>query len=153
VTVELWLLIGAILLAIEFIVTVPTFFIAGALGVAAILTSPFALFLPPGLQVIVWVMFAGLFVWFSRRWIPRNLPELTETSTGVTITEIPPGEFGRVKWEGVSWRAICDDPTLSIGENVRVQILYKKGTTLVVLPENYIEHGNFLSTQSREGGK
>jgi membrane protein implicated in regulation of membrane protease activity len=153
VTVELWLLIGVVLLASEFIVPVPTFLIPGALGVAAILTSPFALFLPPALQVIVWVIFAGVFVWFSQRWIPRNLPELTETSTGVTITEIPPGEFGRVKWEGVSWRAICDDPTLSIGENVRVQILYKKGTTLVVLPENYIEHGNFLSTQSREGGK
>lgn len=150
-----WLLISAFLLGVEFLLPIPTLFIAGALGVGGLLTALFIYFapLPLGGQVAIWLIFSSGFIWYSRRWLPRHSPVLKETSLGITTTEILPGQTGRVKCDGVSWRAVCGDPTLSIGENVRVQIVDKKGTTLVILPEQYIDLTDFHKLQNREEQK
>ncbi len=146
--VQVWLFVSAFLFAVEFLIPIPTFFIAEALGVGALLTALFLYInfvpLPLGGQVIIWLIFSSGFVWYSRRWLPKYSPLiLKESSVGVTTTEILPGEAGRVKYDGVSWRAICEDPTLSIGENVKVQIVDKRGTTLIVLPVEYIHSTDF----------
>lgn len=138
--VQTWLLIGAGLFAIEFLVPLPTVFVAGALGVGAVIIAliTWIATIPLTLQIILWLVISSVFVWYSRRWLPKSSYLLNESTIGVVTTEILAGHSGRVKCDGVSWRAICDDPTLSIGVNVKVQILGKNGTTLIILPEEYI---------------
>ncbi len=153
--IQLWLLFSTFLFGVEFLIPIPTLFVAGALGVGSLLTALFIYFFPIPLsgQVIIWLIFSSGFVWYSRRWLPKHSSVLKETSIGITTTEILPGQTGRVKCDGVSWRAICDDPTLSIGENVRVQIIDKKGTTLIILPEKYVDLIDFHKLQNKEEEK
>ena len=117
----------------------PTFLIAGAMGIAAIFVAAIALILPiPALQILVWMLISVLLVRFSRRFIPRDSHQLKEAIEGFTLTEIAAGETGRVQHEGVSWKARCDDPQMAIAAQQKVIVLRKQGTTLVVVPENWL---------------
>ncbi|MCS6960158.1 MAG: NfeD family protein [Pseudanabaenaceae cyanobacterium SKYGB_i_bin29] len=138
---QVWLILGACLVGVEFFTPLPTLFVAEALGVGAIIIGLIVWFIPLPLawQGALWLVFSSIFIWYSRRWLPKDSPILQDSSVGVTTTEIPAGEEGRVKYEGVSWRAVCADPSLSIGENVRVQVIKRQGTKLIVLPENYLQ--------------
>ena len=137
---QVWLIIGIALGVIELLVPLPTFLIAGAMGIAALLVAAIALILPiPALQILVWMLISGILAVVSRRFIPRDSLQLREGDQGVTLTEIPAGQAGRVKHEGVSWKAICDDPHLAIAAQQRVIILRRQGTTLVVVPENWLK--------------
>lgn len=152
--VQIWLLIGAIFLGVEFLTPIPTVFIPGMLGFGAILTSivVWILPIPIDIQVLIWLILSSALTWYSRRWLPRNSPGLIESSLGITTTEILAGQSGRVKYEGISWKAICDDPNLSIGANVPVQVVRKDGTTLIVLPENYVHKSDWIEPYSAGEG-
>ncbi|MBD2188191.1 NfeD family protein [Pseudanabaena mucicola] len=136
---QVWLIIGIALCIIELLVPLPTFLIAGAMGVAALLVAVISLILPiPALQVLVWMIASGILASLSRRFIPKDSVQLKEADEGITITEIPAGKVGRVKHEGVSWRAMCDDPQIAIAAQKKVIILRRQGTTLIVVPENWL---------------
>ncbi len=138
---QVWLLIGIALCVVELLVPLPTFLIAGAMGLAALLVAAIALILPiPALQILVWMLISAMLAVVSRRFIPKDSHQLKEASEGVTLTEIPAGETGRVKYEGGSWKARCDNPQIAIAANQKVIVLRRKGTTLIVVPENWLSH-------------
>ena len=140
---QVWLIIGLALCIIELLVPMPTFLIAGAMGVAALFVAAIALILPvPALQVLAWMVISGMLVRFSRRFIPKDSHQLKDASEGITLTEILAGESGRVQYEGGSWKARCDDPQMAIAAQQRVIILRRQGTTLVVVPENWLNNVN-----------
>ncbi|MFQ3679429.1 MAG: NfeD family protein [Pseudanabaenaceae cyanobacterium] len=134
--VQLWLVMGIVLVLLELEVPIPTFFVAGALGVGAILAAVTAWVLPiPWVQVGVWLgSSAGLAVW-SRRWVPKDSPQLRDAEEALTLTAIPAGGTGRVQYEGSSWRARCADPNLAIAPQQKVYVMERQGTVLVVMPE------------------
>ena len=138
---QVWLLIGIALCVIELLVPLPTFMIAGAMGLAALLVGLIALILPiPALQILAWMLISAMLAVASRRFIPKDLHQLKEASEGVTLTEIPAGETGRVRYEGGSWKAKCDNPQIAIAAQQKVIILRRQGTTLIVVPENWLSH-------------
>ena len=138
---QIWLLIGISLCIIELLVPLPTFLIAGAMGLAALLVSLVALILPiPALQILAWMVISSMLAVASRRFIPKDSHQLKESSEGVTLTEIPAGETGRVQYEGGSWKAKCDNPQIAIAAQQKVIILRRQGTTLIVVPENWLSH-------------
>ena len=138
---QIWLLIGISLCIIELLVPLPTFLIAGAMGLAALLVSLVALILPiPALQILAWMVISAMLAVASRRFIPKDSHQLKESSEGVTLTEIPAGETGRVQYEGGSWKAKCDNPQIAIAAQQKVIILRRQGTTLIVVPENWLSH-------------
>ncbi|MEM9816760.1 MAG: NfeD family protein [Cyanobacteria bacterium P01_D01_bin.6] len=54
-------------------------------------------------------------------------------ATAVVKTEILPGKLGRVRFQGVRWRACCDrSVTLTVG--TRVKVLGRRANILVVEP-------------------
>ncbi|MEA5480314.1 NfeD family protein [Pseudanabaena galeata UHCC 0370] len=138
---QVWLLIGIALCVIELLVPLPTFMIAGAMGLAALLVGLIALILPiPALQILAWMLISAMLAVASRRFIPKDSHQLKEASEGVTLTEIPAGETGRVRYEGGSWKAKCDNPQIAIAAQQKVIILRRQGTTLIVVPENWLSH-------------
>ena len=138
---QVWLLIGIALCVIELLVPLPTFMIAGAMGLAALLVGLIALILPiPALQILAWMLISAMLAVASRRFIPKDSHQLKEASEVVTLTEIPAGETGRVRYEGGSWKAKCDNPQIAIAAQQKVIILRRQGTTLIVVPENWLSH-------------
>ena len=137
---QIWLLIGVVLCVIEMLVPIPTFLIAGALGIAALFVAAIALIFPiPALLIFAWMWISGLLVFLSRRLIPKDSHQLKDSTEGLTLTEIPAGESGRVQYEGNSWKARCDDPHIAIAAQQKVIVLRRQGTTLIVVPENWLE--------------
>ena len=138
---QVWLIIGIALCVTELLIPLPTFLIAGAMGIAAIFVAAIALILPiPALQILVWMLISGLLVMFSRRFIPRDSHQLKEASEGFTLTAIPAGQTGRVQHEGVSWKAKCDNPQIEIAAQQKVIVLRRQGTMLIVVPENWLNN-------------
>ena len=138
---QVWLLIGIALCVVELLVPLPTFLIAGAMGIAALLVATISLLLPiPALQVLAWILISAMLAVVSRRFIPKDSHQLKEASEGITLTEIPAGETGRVKYEGGSWKARCDNSQIAIAANQTVIVLRRKGTTLIVVPENWLSN-------------
>ncbi len=138
---QVWLMIGLALCAIELLIPIPTFLIAGAMGIAAVFVAAIALLLPiPTLQILVWMLISSMLALFSRRFIPKDSHQLKEASEGFTLSEISAGQTGRVQYEGVSWKARCDNPQIAIAAQQKVIVLRREGTTLVVVPENWLNH-------------
>lgn len=61
------------------------------------------------------------------------IPDATEAKT---ITEILPGQTGRVKYEGCSWKACCTNKQVAIAPNQKVYVLRREGNTLIIAPDN-----------------
>jgi membrane protein implicated in regulation of membrane protease activity len=94
------------------------------------------------LQVVLWLLLSSLLVVFSRRFLesPTQNSKITDAVIGETLTEILPGQAGRVLYEGNSWRARCDDDTLSLAAGQTVYVVSREGTTLIVMPENVLRN-------------
>jgi membrane protein implicated in regulation of membrane protease activity len=139
---QIWLLISFVLLLVELLIPIPTFLIAGAMGLAALGVAAIALVVPfTALHIALWILGSGALIWYSRRFIPKDSHKLKDATEGVTLTEIPAGESGRVQYEGNSWKARCEDPYLTIPAQQKVVIVSRKGTTLIVVPEHWL-HGD-----------
>jgi len=132
---SLWLVAGSVLCLMELFF--PTAFVAFMMGLGAILTAIIALILPsPGLQVIVWLIISILLVIVSRRWVLRfqsKRRSLSDSQEAETLTEILPGQTGRVLYEGNSWRARLADDQIAIAANEKVYVVSRQGNTLSVL--------------------
>jgi membrane protein implicated in regulation of membrane protease activity len=133
---SLWLIAGSILCLLELIF--PTAFIEFMMGLAAILTAIAALIVPQlSLQVVIWLIISTLLVIISRHWVNRlqsSKHRVIDDREGETLTEILPGETGRVLFEGNSWRAKCADDRMAIASQQKVYIVSRQGNTLFVLP-------------------
>jgi membrane protein implicated in regulation of membrane protease activity len=135
----LWLLLGAILCLMELFV--PTAFVEFMMGLSALAVAAIALVVPNfALQVVLWIALSAGSIFFSRRILSRSkLPHtLADAQEAQTLTAIPPGEAGRILYDGNSWRARCDDPQLAIAPNQKVLVVGRQGNTLVVVPESLL---------------
>jgi membrane protein implicated in regulation of membrane protease activity len=135
----LWLIAGSLLCLTELIF--PSAFVTFMMGISAILVAGVALFVPNlALQIVLWLLLSTGLIILSRRWLTpkRSLSRLSDDLEGKTLTEIPAGEVGRVLYEGNSWRAICEDNTLTIASGQKVYVVRRKGNTLVVLPSHLL---------------
>jgi membrane protein implicated in regulation of membrane protease activity len=135
----LWVVAGAILCLMEFFF--PTAFIEFMMGLSALLVAVVSLFVPSfSAQVALWLLFSTLLVMLSRRFLSpkRQISLRGEAREGETITAIPPGEAGRVLYEGNSWRAKCGDEERAIAPNEKVYIIGREGNTLIVMPQNIL---------------
>jgi membrane protein implicated in regulation of membrane protease activity len=136
---QIWFAIGLGLLLLELLVPLPTFLIAGAMGLSAVVVALVALVVPfTAVHVVVWLALSVAFTWVIRRFVPRDSKRLAEAAEGVTLTEIPAGQSGRVQYEGVSWKARCDDVRVTIPAQQKVHVLRRQGTTLIVMPEKWL---------------
>jgi membrane protein implicated in regulation of membrane protease activity len=138
-----WFVVGMSLLALELIVPIPTLLFAGVLGLAALVVAGIlsVVKIHLALQFLIWVSISGFLGWYSRRFIPKGIGKIRDADEGVTISEILPGQSGRVRYEGNSWKARCDDPKTAIDVNEKVYVLRRQGTTLIVMPEHWLnEH-------------
>ena len=126
-----WLLAGLVLCAIETVI--PTSFIALVMGLSALAVAPTTSSLSGGMQVALWTVLSLLLFSLSRTFIKAIPPARSfDAILGETLTEILPGETGRVSYEGQSWLAQCDDPTVTIAAQQPVRILNRQGTLLII---------------------
>ncbi len=130
-----WLIVGAGLCLVEFVL--PTAFIAFVLGLSALLVAIVAHWLPFGIQVGLWVVLSIVLVLISRRFVNRRAALKLDATEAETLTEIRPGQIGRVCYEGNSWAARCESSNLDIPAGQRVYVVGRKGTTLIVMPEEF----------------
>jgi membrane protein implicated in regulation of membrane protease activity len=133
----LWLIAGIILCSIEAVV--PTAFTAFVMGISAFGVALVAIALPSqvGLQIFLWMLFSTIFVFISHRFVPkRKVRAIQDATEAQTLTEILPGQTGRVLYEGNSWRARCGESTEAIESDRKVYVVGREGTTLIVMPEH-----------------
>ncbi|CEJ42538.1 NfeD family protein [Umezakia ovalisporum] len=133
----IWLLAGSVLCLMELFL--PSAFVEFMMGISALIVALVSLvgLKSLWLQVTAWLMLSTLLIVFSRRFLQprRRNSRMLDTVLAETLTEIPPGETGRVLYEGNSWRAQCDDPHLSLAPHQKVYVVRREGTTLVVMPD------------------
>jgi membrane protein implicated in regulation of membrane protease activity len=134
-----WLVAGVILCVMEF--TLPTAFIELTMGISAMIVAVFALAVPSfGLQVALWLVLSVIFSFLLRRLFPYTKPrQIEDAREAQTLTEIPAGETGRVRYEGNSWQARCDDEQMTIAPNQKVYVIRRQGTTLIVMPASLLQ--------------
>lgn len=135
----IWLIAGGALCLIELLV--PTAFVAFLMGISALVVALVTYFLAPPLtvQVLLWLGLSAALIFGSRRFLHQpKAPILRDPTEGRTLTEIPPGQTGRVLYEGNSWQARCDDPRLTIAPGQPVFVVRRQGTTLIVVPEHLL---------------
>jgi membrane protein implicated in regulation of membrane protease activity len=118
----------------------PTGFVESTLGLSAFIVAVIALVVPSfSLQIVAWVALSLAFIFLLRRFVPKRTPYILQESTEArTLTAIPPGQTGRVIYEGNSWQARCDDETITVGADQSVVVVSRKGNTLYVMPESML---------------
>ncbi|HSM81292.1 MAG TPA: NfeD family protein [Nodosilinea sp.] len=131
-----WAILGAVFCLMELFL--PTGFVESTLGLSAFLVALIALGVPSfTVQIVAWVALSLAFIFLLRRFVPKRTPySLQESTEARTLTAIPPGQTGRVIYEGNSWQARCDDDTITIGADQPVVVISRKGNTLYVIPES-----------------
>ncbi|MEL6138183.1 MAG: NfeD family protein [Cyanobacteria bacterium J06626_23] len=131
-----WIIVGVTLCLMELMI--PTAFIESALGVSAFLTALLSLLITDfSYQVALWMGLSLLTFWALKRFIPsKTAPTLQESTSARTLTSIPPGQPGRVMYEGSSWQARCSDEGIAIAPDQAVFVVGRQGNTLIILPES-----------------
>ncbi|QYX33340.1 NfeD family protein [Sphaerospermopsis torques-reginae] len=136
----IWLLAGIVLCLMELFL--PTAFVQFMMGVSAFAVALLSYLGLSSLwlQVVLWLLLSTVLVVFSRRFLqpPTRKSKISDAVIGETLTEILPGQAGRVLYEGNSWRARCDDHNLSLAPGQKVYVVSREGTTLIVMPENIL---------------
>ncbi|XHX80631.1 MAG: NfeD family protein [Stenomitos frigidus ULC029] len=132
----IWLIVGTVLCLVE--VVVPTAFIACVLGISALAVAAVAHLIPLGLQVMLWMVLSLSLVFYSRRLVQYKAARKFDATEAETITEILPGQSGRVRYEGNSWAARCEDHGVTIAPNQKVYVVARQGTTLIVMPQHLL---------------
>jgi membrane protein implicated in regulation of membrane protease activity len=135
----LWLIGGTCLCLMELML--PSALILVFMGLGAIGVSLFALLFPSALalQVFVWMILSAGLTWLGHRFIPRRAAIDFNRQEAQALTEIAPGQIGRVLYEGASWRAKCGDDTSTMLPDQQLQVIGREGTTLVVVPMYYLD--------------
>ncbi|MFM7472062.1 MAG: NfeD family protein [Nodosilinea sp. LVE1205-7] len=133
--VLIWLVLGTILCLMELLL--PTAFVESTLGLSAFVVAMASQVLPSlTAQIILWMVLSVIFIALLRRFSPKQTPYILQASTEArTLTAIPPGQPGRVLYEGNSWQARCEDEATEIAENQRVVVTRRRGNTLYIMPD------------------
>lgn len=133
-----WLIAGVVLCLLE--VVFPTAFVELTMGISAILVGFVAQFVSSlSLQVALWLLLSVALTILLRRFVPKQTSRpIGDSKEAKTITEIPPGQTGRVLYEGNSWQARCEDEELAIAPHQKVFVVGRQGTTLIVLPQHLL---------------
>jgi len=118
----------------------PTAFTELTLGISAIIVGLLAFVIPQvGIQVALWLFLSVLFLLLFRRFMHTQPPRLLEDSREAqALTEIMPGQLGRVIYEGNSWQALSESDR-AIAPNQPVVVIGRRGTTLIVMALNQLE--------------
>jgi membrane protein implicated in regulation of membrane protease activity len=135
-----WVILGTVLCLMELFL--PTAFVESALGLSAFVVALVALIVPTwfNLQIALWAVLSLVFIFLLKRFVPKRTPYTLQDSTEArTLTAIPPGQTGRVLYEGNSWQARCDDETITIPADHPVVVVSRKGNTLFVIPESALK--------------
>ncbi len=127
----MWLLVGSGFCLLE--LATPVAFVSLVMGLSAFLVAPTSSSLPFNLQVMLWMILSlGLF-WVSQSFVrPRSQSRKLDADYAHTLTEILPGETGRVNYEGQSWAAQLEDPTVHLEPKQKVRVVDRQGTLLIV---------------------
>jgi membrane protein implicated in regulation of membrane protease activity len=136
----IWLLAGSILCLTELFL--PSAFVAFMMGISALMVGLLS-YLGIGnlwTQVAAWLLLSTILIILSRRFLQprRRKSKIQDAVIGETLTEILPGEVGRVLYEGNSWRARCDDDNISLPPQQTVYVVRREGTTLIVMPDHLL---------------
>jgi membrane protein implicated in regulation of membrane protease activity len=134
----LWTIVGLILCILEFVI--PTALVELTMGISAIAVAIISPAVPAiGLQVVIWLGLSVLLNLMLKRLMPATRPRINEDSKEAqTLTEILPGQVGRVLYEGNSWQARCADEEATIAAKQQVHVVERRGTTLIVLPDHLL---------------
>ncbi|MBF2050394.1 MAG: NfeD family protein [Leptolyngbya sp. IPPAS B-1204] len=135
----LWLTAGLILCLMELVL--PTAFVELTMGASALIVGVIAWFVPSlTVQVVLWLLLSIALTVLLRRLLPKRSRTIIEDAKEAkTLTEIAPGETGRVLYEGNSWQARCEDDRMTIAPDQRVYVVGRRGTTLIVIPESLVQ--------------
>lgn len=136
---SIWLIIGILLCLSELVF--PTAFVELMMGLSAFIVALLSGVIGTlWLQVVLWLVISVLLIFISQRLLPkpRRRTKIQDAVIAETISEIQPGQPGRVLYEGNSWRARCDDEKLYINAHEPVYIVRREGTTLIVMPQNVL---------------
>ena len=88
-------------------------------------------------QVAYWMLLStASIIWIRPMLLKRKKFKVPEATEARTLTEILPGETGRVLYEGSSWAARCQERQMSIPANQTVYVVGQEDNTLIVLPEH-----------------
>ena len=145
----LWLLAGAILCFLELLV--PSAFVEFMMGLSAFVVAGVSLLIPStSIQVALWMIFSVGSIFAFRRLLPHHtVATIADAKEAETLTEILPGQPGRVIYEGNSWRAKCDDEHSTIAAREKVIVVRREGNTLFVLPENLLHSSVYIPNQNQ----
>lgn len=127
----MWLLVGGAFCFLEFVT--PIAFVSLVMGLSAFVIAPLATIVPFNGQVVLWMALSLVLFGISRSFVrPRSQTRNLDADYAFTVTEILPGETGRVNYEGQSWSAQLDDPTAQLSANQKVRVIDRQGTMLIV---------------------
>jgi membrane protein implicated in regulation of membrane protease activity len=88
-------------------------------------------------QVAYWMLLStASVIWIRPMLLKRKKFKTPEATEARTLTEILPGETGRVLYEGSSWAGRCQERQMSIPANQTVYVIGQEDNTLIVLPEH-----------------
>jgi membrane protein implicated in regulation of membrane protease activity len=92
------------------------------------------------LQILFWIGLTFTFVFWVRPMFYRvTISTMTETTEAETLTEIIPGQMGRVLYEGSSWQACCEHCEMTIPPHQKVYVVGRKDNILFVIPEELFQ--------------
>ncbi|MGK7946551.1 MAG: NfeD family protein [Microcystaceae cyanobacterium] len=93
------------------------------------------------LQILYWMGLAFTFVFWIRPMFYRvQISKMVDSNEAETLTEIQPGQMGRVLYEGCSWQACCENYPETIAPHQKVYVVGRKDNILFVIPENLLHH-------------
>jgi membrane protein implicated in regulation of membrane protease activity len=129
-----WLILGVLFCFAE--ILFPTAFIEFAMGLSALVVSLLSLYIDNfAVQAFVWLCLSTAIAIAARKFAPRRrVKTLEDALVAETLTPIAPGQRGRALYEGNSWYAYCEDPTLALPAHFKVDVLRREGNTLVIRP-------------------
>lgn len=85
------------------------------------------------LQIMFWMgMSVASLIWLRPAFLPRKRFSIPEANQAKTLTEILPGETGRVLYEGSFWQARCEEKSGAIAPHQNVYVVRREGNTLIV---------------------
>ncbi|WP_309242708.1 NfeD family protein [Limnofasciculus baicalensis] len=149
-----WLVAGVSLCLAEFFLPKPwlrrTKFISLMMGVSALIVSlilwragitlgfiwQYIMYDGFNLQVLYWMgLSLSSVIWIRPMFFRSKNYTVRDATEAITLTDILPGQTGRVLYEGSSWQAFCENYEIAIAPNQKVYVLRIEGNTLIVAPE------------------
>ena len=90
------------------------------------------------LQILYWMGLSFVAVIWVRPMFHRpKRSAIPQANEAETLTEIQPGQIGRVIYEGCSWQACCESYQGTIPPNQKVHVLHREGNLLFIAPEEF----------------